>query len=124
MRKRLSILIALLAAVMIAVATVIPATAGSVHPLGSNGQQVEAYENTYDVGSVCLSGYNQLGTYVYACFSTPAPQHGFDQLAGYWWVGTVYLDSYAYPNVTGYLGETQCTVPLSYPIDYFTCSTI
>ncbi len=125
MRKRLSILIALATAVMIAVATIGPALAGGVHPLGSNGQQIQLYEKTYDLGAACISGGNQAGTYVYACFSTPAPFHGYDQLAGYWWVGEVYIDAYAYASgPSGYLGTSTCTVPVSYPNDYFVCSSV
>lgn len=125
MRKRLSILIALAAASMIAVATVMPVFAAGVHPMGSSGQQIEVYENTYDMGAVCISGYNQSNNYVYACFATPAHQYGYDQLSGYWWVGLVYIDAYAYASgPSGYLGTNMCTVPQNYPTDYFICSSI
>lgn len=86
---------------------------------GSNGQQVELYEQT-DLSSACLSGPNQNGTSVYVCFSAPAPRYNISQFPGYWWKGFVTIENYT----PSYFGSSGCTVPTSYYIDYFLCSSL
>ena len=96
-----------------AVSMVVPAFAGT------NGQQVELYEQT-NLSSACLSGPNQNGTTVYVCFTAPAPLYNISQFPGYWWKGFVTIENYT-PT---YIGNSGCTVPTTYNIDYFQCLSL
>ena len=87
---------------------------------GSNGQQIELYEQT-NVSSACLSGTNQNGTSVYVCFSAPAPQYNISQFPNYWWKGYTSIDNYVGGS---FIGTSYCTVPTSYYLDYWTCSSV
>ncbi|WP_052434777.1 hypothetical protein [Streptacidiphilus melanogenes] len=75
---------------------------------GTNGQQIEFFDNIGNTGSVAVYGTNQAGQPARHCFDTPVSDNRF---GGWWWEGSVTLYEYSGPcsggYTTGSLVETQ-----------------
>ncbi|OLZ64967.1 hypothetical protein AV521_34000 [Streptomyces sp. IMTB 2501] len=65
---------------------------------GTNGQQIEFFDNIGDTNSVVVSGTNQNGQSVSHCFDTTGPDTRF---YGWWWADTTTLDEYEGPCGSG-----------------------
>ena len=104
----------LMAALLLTMAAVAPAAAGS------NGQQVRLFNSTY-TSNACIAGYNQNNYWVRACWwlwNTGQGQH--NDLANYWFKYTVTIDR---TDNDGNILATRsdCYVPVSQPSDWYSC---
>jgi len=83
-----------------------PCATTSVHPFGTNGQQMALWiGSSLGFESVLLSGTNQNGTPTAVCAvgpnGTPIPADQWHYYGGYWWVGTLSLSYYTGAGCTG-----------------------
>lgn len=91
---------------------------------GSNGQKVKVYENS-NIGSLCISGYNQDYSWVLMCDVASAAIYHTNSYGSYWWKLTTYLDYYGDASRTVFLGSNTCYVPeYQSGSDWWTCSSI
>lgn len=86
---------------------------------GSNGQQIEFYDQRGDVYSVFLYGTNQNGQTVAGCFNTP---HTDNYLSGWWWKGDLRITWYPQSGCNGTAIEPSpetFTIPGSQASDWY-----
>ncbi|MFB6836117.1 hypothetical protein [Streptomyces sp. NPDC056361] len=87
---------------------------------GTNGQQIEFYDQRGDVYSVYLYGTNQNGQTVAGCFNTPNTDN---YLSGWWWKGDVRITWYPQSGCGGTAIEPSpetFTIPVSQASDWYT----
>ncbi|MGW5423136.1 hypothetical protein [Streptomyces sp. NPDC003943] len=86
---------------------------------GSNGQQIEFYDQRGDVYSVFLYGTNQNGQTVAGCFNTPNTDN---YLSGWWWKGDLRITWYPQSGCNGTAIEPSpetFTIPVSQASDWY-----
>lgn len=105
---------ALVAALVLAAATVAPVAAGS------NGQQIVSYKQaSYNL--FCPEGYNQSAQWIDdVCWNHFGSFQSGVATYGYWWKWTVNIYYYDSPN---WVGQNSCEVPVSWPTDLYTCTS-
>lgn len=114
--------------VAVSLAAVLAMTVAGAAFAGTNGQQVKVYESS-NIGSLCMAGYNQSGSYANYWFEAPASIFHTNSYGGYWWRtynGTpVFLDYYSGSGQLNYLGSNSCSVPEYQPgDDWWQCNSV
>jgi hypothetical protein len=104
------------------VASVLPASAGT------NGQHIKLYESS-NIGSLCISGYNQSASLVTLCTTAPAAIFNYNNYGSHWW--KVYngvpqsISYYGTSSYGNYLGANTCWVPEYQPgNDWWQCNSV
>lgn len=112
------------------IGTHLPCAANSVHPFGTNGQQMALWiGSSLQYASVLLNGTNQYGMQTIVCAvgpnGTPIPADQWHYYGGYWWVGTLSLSYYTGAGCTGTDAyNTSTDVPGYQPFGDYWCVSL